>query len=77
VADLTAHAHGCRRSVQQHDWDAARRLIGNSTYNDLGTQRSLDGADVIDALKGLEGRDAGRGGHGDQWRESGQQVVLE
>jgi hypothetical protein len=27
------------------DWDAARRLIGSSTYNDLGTQRSLDGAE--------------------------------
>lgn len=43
---------GVVEAFNNDDWDAARRLIGNSTYNDLGTQRSLDGADVIDALKG-------------------------
>jgi predicted ester cyclase len=35
------------------DWDAARKLLGDSTYNELGTQRSLDGADaIVEALQG-------------------------
>ena len=34
------------------DWDAVSRLLGSSTYNELGTQRSLKGEDIIEAMKG-------------------------
>ena len=53
MADLLAHAKGVVDAFNNDDWDAAKGLFGDSTYNELGTQRSLAGADaIIGALQG-------------------------
>ena len=53
MADLTAHAKSVVEAFNDDDWDATRGLLGDSTYNELGTQRSLAGADaIIEALQG-------------------------
>jgi steroid delta-isomerase-like uncharacterized protein len=78
VAELTAHAKGVVDAFNNDDWDAARRLIGDSTYNELGTQRSLDGADaVIGALQGWKAAMPDVKGTVTSAVESGQRVVLE
>ena len=52
MADLTAHAKSVVEAFNDADWDATRRLIGDATYNELGTQRSLAGDAMIEALQG-------------------------
>ena len=53
MGELAAHAKGIVEAFNNDDWDAARALLGDSTYNELGTQRSLAGADAI--VEGLQG----------------------
>ena len=78
MAELTAHAKGVVDAFNNDDWDGARRLIGGSTYTELGTQRSLDGADaVIGALQGWKAAMPDVKGTVTSAVESGQQVVLE
>jgi steroid delta-isomerase-like uncharacterized protein len=78
MGDLTAHATAVVEAFNDDDWDAARKLIGNSTYNELGTQRSLDGADaIISALQGWKAAMPDVKGTITSAVESGRQVVLE
>lgn len=78
MADLTAHAKGVLQAFNDDDWDAARELWGDSNYNELGTQRSLAGADaIIEALKGWKAAMPDATGTVTSAVESGQQVVLE
>ena len=78
MADLTAHARGVVDAFNRDDWDAARGLLGDSTYNELGTQRSLAGADaIIAALQGWKAAMPDVTGTMTSTVESGQQVVLE
>ena len=78
MADLTAHARGVVDAFNRADWDAARGLLGDSTYNELGTQRSLAGADaIIAALQGWKAAMPDVTGTVTSTVESGQQVVLE
>jgi steroid delta-isomerase-like uncharacterized protein len=78
MADLTAHAKGVVEAFNDGDWDATRELIGDSTYNELGTQRSLTGADaIIEALQGWKAAMPDVTGTVTSAVESGQQVVLE
>ena len=78
MAGLTAHAKSVVEAFNSDDWDAARGLLGNSTYNELGTQRSLAGADaIIAALQGWKAAMPDVTGTVTSAVESGQQVVLE
>jgi steroid delta-isomerase-like uncharacterized protein len=78
MADLNAHAKGIVEAFNNDDWDAARRLIGNSTYNELGTQRSLVGADaVVEALQGWKAAMPDVKGTVTNTVASDRQVVLE
>jgi hypothetical protein len=53
IGNLTAHAKAVVEAFNSDDWDAARRLLGDSTYNELGTPRSLTGGDaIIEAVQG-------------------------
>ena len=53
MADLLAHAKGVVDAFNNDDWDTATKLVGESTYNEIGTQRSLRGAKaIVEALQG-------------------------
>ena len=53
MADLLAHAKGFVDAFNNDDWDTARELVGDSTYNEIGTQRSMRGGDeIVEALQG-------------------------
>jgi steroid delta-isomerase-like uncharacterized protein len=78
MAELTAHAESLVEAFNNDDWDSARQLLGNSTYNELGTQRSLEGPDaIIEALKGWKSAMPDVKGTVTGATEGGQQVVLE
>ena len=78
MANLTAHAKGIVEAFNNDDWDAARSLIGDSTYNELGTQRSLKGADaIIEALQGWKKAMPDVKGSVTNSVEGDQSVVLE
>jgi steroid delta-isomerase-like uncharacterized protein len=78
MGELTAQAKGVVEAFNNDDWDAARGLIGDSTYNELGTQRSLAGADaIIGALQGWKAAMPDVKGTVTSATESGQRVVLE
>ncbi len=78
MADLTAHAKSIVEAFNDADWDATRRLTGDATYNELGTQRSLAGADaIIEALQGWKAAMPDAKGTVTSAVESGQRVVLE
>jgi steroid delta-isomerase-like uncharacterized protein len=78
VGELTAQAKSVVEAFNNDDWDAARQLMGDSTYNELGTQRSLEGADaIIEALKGWKSAMPDVKGTVTSAAESGQEVVLE
>lgn len=78
MAELTAHAKSVVEAFNHDDWDAARGLLGDSTYNELGTQRSLDGADaIIAALQGWKTAMPDVKGTVTSAAESDQRVVLE
>ena len=78
MAELTAHAENVLEAFNNDDWDATRELLGDSTYNELGTQRSLTGADtIIEALQGWKAAMPDVKGTVTSAVESGQEVVLE
>jgi steroid delta-isomerase-like uncharacterized protein len=78
MAELTAHAKGVVEAFNNGDWDTTRRLMGDSTYNEFGTQRSLEGSDaIIEALQGWKAAMPDVKGTVTSTTESGQQVVLE
>jgi len=78
MAELTTHAKNVVEAFNNDDWDAARGLLGDSTYNELGTQRSLAGADaIIEALQGWKVAMPDVKGTVTSAVESGQRVALE
>jgi steroid delta-isomerase-like uncharacterized protein len=78
MAELTTHAKSVVEAFNNSDWDAARGLMGTSTYNELGTERSLAGADaIIEALEGWKAAMPDAKGTVTSAVESGQRVVLE
>ena len=77
MADLTAHAKSVVEAFNDADWDATRRLTGDSTYNELGTQRSLSGDAMIEALQAWKAAMPDVRGTVTSAVESGQRVVLE
>ena len=78
MAELTEHAKKVVKAFNDDDWAATRELLGDSTYNELGTQRSLVGADaIIEALQGWKAAMPDVKGTVTGAVESGQRVVLE
>jgi steroid delta-isomerase-like uncharacterized protein len=77
MADLTERAKGVVEAFNNDDWDATRTLIGGSTYNELGTQRSLTGDAIIEALQGWKAAMPDVKGTVTGAVESGERVVLE
>jgi steroid delta-isomerase-like uncharacterized protein len=78
MAELTAEAKRVVEAFNNDDWDTAKGLFGDSTYNELGTQRSLAGADaIIGALQGWKTAMPDVKGTVTSAAESGQRVVLE
>jgi steroid delta-isomerase-like uncharacterized protein len=78
MADLTAHAKNLVEAFNNDDWDTTRELLGDSTYNELGTQRSLASADaIIEAMQGWKAAMPDVKGTVTSACESGQEVVLE
>jgi len=47
MGELTGQARNLVDAFNNDDWDAARGMLGDSTYNELGSQLSPSGADVI------------------------------
>ena len=78
MAELTAHAKNVVEAFNNDDWDAVRELVGDSTYNELGTQRSLAGPDaIIEAMQGWKTAMPDVKGTVTSAVESGQRVALE
>ena len=78
MADLTSHAKSIVEAFNSGDWNTERGLLGDSTYNELGTQRSLAGAGaIIEAMQGWKAAMPDVTGTVTSTVESGQQVVLE
>ena len=77
MGDNKSHASSVVETFNNADWDALSRLFGASTYNELGTQRSLKGADAIDALKGWKTAMPDVKGTITGAAEVGNQVILE
>ncbi len=78
MADLLAHAKGIVDAFNSDDWDTARELVGDSTYNELGTQRSMRGGDqVVEAFQGWKAAMPDVTGTVKSAIESDDRVVLE
>ena len=78
MADLTAHAKNLVEAFNNDDWEMTRELLGDSTYNELGTQRSLASPDaIIEAMQGWKAAMPDVKGTVSSAVESGQEVVLE
>ena len=78
MGESTARAKQAIEAFNNDDWDAARELFGNSVYNELGTQRSLAGADaIVEALQGWKAAMPDVKGTVIGAVEDGQTVVLE
>jgi steroid delta-isomerase-like uncharacterized protein len=78
MAELTAHARNVVEAFNNDDWDTMRGLVGDSTYNELGTQRSLAGADaIIEALRGWKAAMPDVKGTVTGAVEDGERVLLE
>ena len=52
MADLKGQANSFLEAFNNADWDSMTNLLGSATYNELGTQRSLSGEEVIEAMQG-------------------------
>jgi steroid delta-isomerase-like uncharacterized protein len=78
MADLTSHAKGLIEAFNDADWDATRKYFGESTYHELGTQRSLTGAGpVVEALQAWKAAMPDVRGTVTGAIEEGDRVVLE
>lgn len=78
MAELTVHAKGVVEAFNNGDWEETRRLAGDSTYNEIGTQRSLVGGDaIVEALQGWKAAMPDAKGTVTRATESDQRVVLE
>ena len=53
MAESTAHAESVIEAFNNGDWNGLTGLLGDATYNELGTQRSIAGAAAtIEAMQG-------------------------
>jgi steroid delta-isomerase-like uncharacterized protein len=78
MPELTAHAKSLIEAFNKDDWDSVRSGFGDSTYNELGTQRSLGSPDeIIEALQGWKSAMPDVKGTVTSAAESDQRVVLE
>ena len=77
MGDHKSHATKVVEAFNSSDWDATSRLFGSSIYNELGTQRSLKGSDIIDAMKGWKTAMPDVTGTVTSAAEVGNHVVLE
>jgi steroid delta-isomerase-like uncharacterized protein len=78
MGESTARAKQAIEAFNNDDWDATRELFGNSVYNELGTQRSLAGADaIVQALQGWKAAMPDVKGTVTSAVEDGQTAVLE
>ena len=78
MAELTEQAKTIVNAFNDADWEAMRSLIGDSTYNELGTGRSLSGPDeIIEALQGWKAAMPDANGTVTSATESDERVVLE
>ncbi len=78
MGELMAHAKGVVEAFNNDQWDAARGLLGDSTYIEFGTQRSLEGADaIVQVLQGWKSTMPDVKGTVTTETESGDRVVLE
>jgi steroid delta-isomerase-like uncharacterized protein len=77
MAGLAEQAKSVLEAFNASDWDAMRRLVGDATYNELGTQRSLSGDALIEALEGWKAAMPDVKGTVTGTVEGGSQVVLE
>ena len=78
MADLTKHAKSVVEAFNNQDWEGTRKLLGDATYTELGTQRSLDNVDaILEAFQGWKAAMPDVQGTVTSAIESGQQVALE
>ncbi len=77
MADLKGHANSMLEAFNNSDWDTVRNLVGNATYNELGTQRSLSGEEIIEAFKGWKTAMPDAAGTINNVIETSSQVVQE
>jgi steroid delta-isomerase-like uncharacterized protein len=77
MAGLAEHAKSVVEAFNTSDWEATSRLVGNSTYNELGTQRSLSGDALMEALRGWKAAMPDVTGTVTSTVEGGDRVVLE
>lgn len=77
MADHNSHANSLVEAFNNADWDSMSGLLGSSTYNELGTQRTLEGGDIIEAMQGWRTAMPDVKGTITSVVEAGDQVVLE
>jgi len=78
MADLLVHAKGFVDAFNNGDWETARELAGDSTYNEIGTQRSMRGGDqIVELLQGWKAAMPDVTGTVKSAIESDDRVVLE
>ena len=77
MADNKGHANSVIEAFNSSDWDSMEGLLGDSSYTEFGTQRTLRGGDIIDAMKGWKGAMPDVTGTVTSVAESGDAVVLE
>jgi steroid delta-isomerase-like uncharacterized protein len=77
MADHMGHATRLLEAFNNADWDSMSNLFGNSTYNEFGTQRVLEGDDSSEAMRGWKTAMPDVKGTVTSSAESGDQVVLE
>ncbi len=77
ASELTTQATSIIEAFNSEDWDGMRSLIGDATYNEVATQRSLTGDEVIEAMQGWKAAFPDATGTVTNAVEGGRQVALE
>lgn len=77
MANHTDHARSMVEAFNTANWDLASNLLGSSTYTEHGTQRTLQGADIIEAMQGWRAAMPDVEGTITSALEVGDQVALE
>lgn len=77
MADNKGHANSVIEAFNNADWEAMPGLLGSSSYTEFGTQRTLQGAEILEAMKGWKAAMPDVTGTVTSVAESGDRVVLE
>jgi len=76
--NLIAIARSMVEAFNNSDWDRTRALVGNGVYNEIGTQRRLQGGDeILRAMQGWKQAMPDVKGTVTNALASGNEVVLE